>query len=116
METKVLEIGWQFMLVSWFGSLVLYFRLRNQNMETWRFCYFVNKKWVDLPAVNIVDIIAFTIIGSLVGALLTRPSTYPQAFAAGLGWLGLLGTPPNNTLTDSQVGGANYAAKSSKSE
>ena len=118
MEHKVLLLGVeiQFYFVCWVGSLVLFFRLKNENRETWRFLCFINRRWIDQPIVNTVELLMFTIFGSFVGAVLTQPATVPQAFAAGLGWMGLLGSPSNKIPgRTSELGGVRFGPESTNS-
>jgi len=64
--------------------------MKNENMKTWRFMCYINRKWYDVTWANFVDIILFTLIGSVVGALITQPTNFQQSLAAGLGWMGLI--------------------------
>ncbi len=87
---KFFEIPLEYYFVSWIGAFVLYFRLKSTGRSIIRLLPHINNKWKDLPWVNFLDALIISLLGAVIGTIITEPSSPQQAITTGLGWTGLL--------------------------
>lgn len=86
----LLDINISLYIVSAIGAFVLYFTMQAKGNITVEILAFINPNWKESPWCRFFESIIFSLLGSFIAVLLTQPSNYQQAIAAGLGWTGLL--------------------------
>jgi uncharacterized membrane protein YbjE (DUF340 family) len=79
-----------FMVICWVSSLVLYFHLVSNNRPILRLLPLLNKDWKGKPLAIVLDALIVTVVGAVIGTIITNPVNAQQAIATGLGWTGLL--------------------------
>ena len=86
----MLDIEFQHYIISGVGAITLYFKLKSSGKDVIQFLPHFKSSWAEAPFARLIDALLFTLIGALIGTILTQPETPQQALAAGLGWTGLI--------------------------
>ena len=79
-----------FMVICWVSSLVLYFHLVSNNRPILRLLPLIHEDWKEKPLAMVLDALIVTIVGAVIGTIITHPVNFQQAVATGLGWTGLM--------------------------
>jgi hypothetical protein len=87
---ELFKIPLDYYIVCWTGAVVLFFRLRSDGRPVMEFLPHLIPRLQGSTTARILDFIFFSLIGALIGTILTQPSNVQQALAAGLGWTGLV--------------------------
>jgi hypothetical protein len=78
------------------GAFLLWSRLARQGRQVLGLSHFL-ELYINHERYRVkVEPLLFIGIGTFVAAMVIAPITGPQAFAAGLGWTGLLSSAPNS--------------------
>jgi len=93
-ETEdVLKVIFLFLL-TFVGAFALYWFSRNRGIRPFSIYYAIN---IDIskrakPSVIILDAIFTSLLGAIIGYVVTQPATNAQAVAVGFGFVGIINT------------------------
>ncbi len=82
------------LLAAAFGSAVLYSKWGRGKLRPYVFSEIVDTFALSEPNRIRVEFLVFIVVGTVTCMILTQPANPQQAFAAGLGWTGLLTKKP----------------------
>ena len=82
----------QLIFFCWIGTCLLYLEMKTNGRKRIDLVKRINQKLANKPIGQILDVILFTTIGTLIQYVFVEPSTIKHALAAGLAWSGTIGT------------------------
>jgi hypothetical protein len=83
-------IEWSHYLLCGIGAFVFFFKLQHKGSPIFEVIGYINPRWKDHPICRFPEAVLFSVLGTIIGTIITHPSNAQQAIAAGLGWTGIL--------------------------
>ena len=83
-------IEWTCYLLCGIGAFVLFFKLQQKGPPIFEVIGYINPSWRGNPICRFLEAVLFSLLGAIIGTVITHPSNAQQAIVAGLGWTGLL--------------------------